>query len=97
MCHLFSYRSLAELDNSIRNPVLKGIKKVQENPLPRNEGGYGVPLGNKEGNDLTGLFKVRFLKYGIRVVYKLERHDHVMKVIVVSARHENKVYSEAGI
>ena len=39
---------LEKLDNSIRRPVLKGISKVQENPLPRAEGGDGVPLGNKD-------------------------------------------------
>ena len=87
---------LASLDNSIRQPVIKGIKKVQTNPVSKKEGGYGTPLGNKEGNNLTGLFKIKFLKYGIRVVYKLEHQDNVMKIIVISARAENKVYDEAG-
>lgn len=86
---------LETLDNSIRVPVLKGIKKVQQNPLSKEEGGYGTPLGNKIGNNLTGLFKIKFLKYGIRVVYKLERQDNLMKIIVISARAENKVYDEA--
>ena len=87
---------LDALDNSIRQPIIKGIKKVQKNPVSKEDGGYGTPLGNREGNNLTGLFKIKFLKYGIRVVYKLERHDSIMKVIVVSARSENKVYDEAG-
>ena len=86
---------LETLDNSIRIPVLKGIKKVQQNPLSKEEGGYGTPLGNKIGNNLTGLFKIKFLKYGIRVVYKLERQDNLMKIIVISARAENKIYDEA--
>lgn len=87
---------LDALDNSVRQPVIKGIRKVRQNPVSKEEGGYGTPLGNKEGNNLTGLFKIKFLKYGIRVVYKLERQDGIMKVIVVSARAENKVYDEAG-
>ena len=87
---------LAALDNSIRLPVIKGIKKVQKNPVSKEEGGYGTPLGNKEGNNLTGLFKIKFQKYGIRVVYKLECQDNIMKIIVISARAENKVYDEAG-
>lgn len=87
---------LEALDNSVRQPVIKGIKKVQKNPVSKEEGGYGTPLGNKEKNNLTGLFKIKFLKYGIRVVYKLERQDKVMKIIVISARAENKVYDEAG-
>lgn len=87
---------LAVLDNSIRQPVIKGIRKVQQNPVSKEEGGYGTPLGNKEGNNLTGLFKIKFLKYGVRVVYKLERQVNLMKIVVVSVRAENKVYDEAG-
>lgn len=87
---------LASLDNSIRQPVIKGIKKVQQNPVSKEEGGYGTPLGNKDSNNLTGLFKIKFLKYGIRVVYKLERQDGIMKIIIVSARADNKVYDDAG-
>lgn len=88
---------LESIDNSIRKPVLKGIQKVRKNPLSKKEGGYGTPLGNRDGNNLTGLFKIKFLKYGIRVVYKLEQADGVMKVIVISARAENYAYNEAGI
>lgn len=40
---------LESLDNSIRGPVIKGINKVLTNPLPKAKGGYGTPLGNKEG------------------------------------------------
>ena len=87
---------LGALDNSIRQPVIKGINKVKQNPVSKEEGGYGTPLGNKEGNNLTGLFKIKFLKYGVRVVYKLERQANLMKIVVVSVRAENKVYDEAG-
>ena len=85
---------LASLDNSIWQPVIKGIK-VQQNPVSKEEGGYGTTLGNKDGNNLTGLFKIKFLKYGIRVVYKLERQNGIMKIIIVSARADNKVYDDA--
>ena len=87
---------LKALDNSIRKPVIKGIKKVQKNPASKEEGGYSTPLGNKEGNNLTGLFKIKFLKYDIRVVYKPEHQDNIIKIIVISARAENKVYDDAG-
>lgn len=53
----------SDLDNSIRQPVIKGIKKVQQNPVSKEESGYGTLFGNKEGNNLTGLFKIKFLKY----------------------------------
>ena len=87
---------LASLDNSVRKPVIKGIQKVQKNPVSRENGGYGTPLGNK-GTNLTGLFKIKFLKYGIRVVYKLEFEGGIMKIIIISARADNKVYDEAGL
>lgn len=87
---------LNSLDNSIRGPVIKGINKVLVNPLPKAKGGYGTPLGNKEGNNLTNLYKIKFLKYGIRVVYMLEYQNGVMKVIIISARADNKVYNEAA-
>ena len=37
------------LDGSQRNLVLKAIKKVQQNPLPADENGYGKLLGNQNG------------------------------------------------
>ena len=49
---------LRRIDNSMKTQVLKGIVKVSRNPLPRPDG-YGKPLGNKGGNDLTGFFKIK--------------------------------------
>ena len=51
---------LKRLDNSQRIEVLKGIKKVSQNPLPQNHGGYGKPLGNHNGVNLTGLLKIKY-------------------------------------
>ena len=87
---------LKRLDNSVSCQVLKGIKKVQQNPLPNYEGGYGKPLGNKDNNNLTDLLKIKFVKIGIRVVYKLVRENNKMKIVVISARAENEVYRLAG-
>ncbi len=87
---------LNSLDNSIRGPVIKGINKVLANPLPKIQGGYGTPLGNKDGNNLTNLFKIKFLKYGIRVVYMLEYQRGIIKVIIISARADNQVYKETA-
>ena len=36
-------KDLKGLDGSQRNLVLKAIKKVQQNPLPVDEQGYGKP------------------------------------------------------
>jgi mRNA interferase RelE/StbE len=68
---------------------------VCQNPLPDYQGGYGKPLGNQSGTDLSGLMKIKFKKVGIRVVYKVEYSDNVMKVIIISARSDNQVYIEA--
>ena len=89
-------KDMKKLDHSVRVQVLKGINKVKENPLSKDEGGYGKPLGNKSGTNLTNLFKIKFRDLGIRVVYKVERVDGVMKIIVVSARTDEQVYKEAA-
>ena len=67
--HPEAKRELQELDGSQRKVVLKAIIKVSENPLPYTEGGYGKPLGNKSGNNLTGLLKIKLKGLGLRVVY----------------------------
>lgn len=89
-------RDMDELDGSVKAQVFKGIRKVSQNPLPQQEGGYGKPLGSKSGTNLTNLLKIKFKDIGIRVVYKVIREDTVMKIIVVSARTDEKVYREAA-
>lgn len=44
-----------KLDSGVRKQVLAGILKVSKAPLP-SPNGYGKPLGNKSGNNLTGFF-----------------------------------------
>ena len=89
-------KDMKKLDHSAQIQVLKGITKVSKNPLPVEEGGYGKPLGNKSGTNLTNLLKIKFRDLGIRVVYKVERVGKVMKIIVVSARTDEQVYNEAA-
>lgn len=45
------------IDGSVRKQVLAGILKVSRAPLPAPNG-YGKPLGNKGGNNLTGFLKI---------------------------------------
>ena len=87
-------KDLKKLDRSAQIIVLKGIDKVSENPLPVQQGGYGKPLGNKSGTNLTNLLKIKFRDIGIRVVYKVEYTDTVMRIIVISARADEQVYKE---
>lgn len=86
---------LKKLDHSSQTQILKGIRKVSQNPLPTFQGGYGKPLSHTNGTNLTNLLKIKFLDLGIRVVYKLEKTDTLMKIIVISARTDEQVYKDA--
>ena len=79
-----------------KKQIKKSIEKVSGNPLPQNEGGYGKPLGNKQGKNLTGLLKIKFKKLGGRVVYKLIRTETTMYIIVDAARADEEVYEIAA-
>lgn len=93
--HPLAAEELERLDGSIRKIVLKGIQKVSINPKPQNEGGYGKSLGNKDGNNLTGLLKIKFRDIGIRVVYTLIENEkkQQMYILVISSRADNEVYN----
>lgn len=83
------YTPEAEKDiKSLREPhatrAKKAIAKVLRNPLPKSEGGYGEPLGNKHGDNLTGLLTIKLKGGGVRMVYRLERVESVMRIIIVS-------------
>lgn len=87
---------MKKLDHSVRPQVVKGIQKVSQNPVSIYQGGYGKPLGNKDGTNLAGLFKIKFRSIGIRVVYSVEEKEGVMTIIVISVRADNQVYQEAS-
>ena len=89
-------KDLKDLDGSQRILVLKAIKKVQQNPLPQAEGGYGKPLGNKSGNDLHGFLKVKLKAAGLRIVYKTVKVDDEMLIIVIGTRADDEVYDIAS-
>ena len=88
-------KDLKSLGGNQQILVLKAIKKVQTNPLSAYEGGYGKPLGNKNGKNLAGFLKIKLRDAGIRVVYKLVRTETQMLVIVVGARADDEVYELA--
>ena len=86
------YRSLPRYQQLV---VDKAVKKVKQNPLPQNEGGYGKPLGHKQGLNLTGFLKVKLRKEGIRIVYKIVRTETTMLVVVIGMREDEEVYEMA--
>ena len=83
------------LEGSLRKQVLAGIVKVAKAPLP-SPNGYGKPLGNKQGNNLTGFFKIKYRGIGIRVVYTLVVDKLTMNIIVISQRDDNFCYELAA-
>lgn len=84
-------KDYGKIDGSMRKQVLAGIIKVSKAPLP-SPNGYGKPLGNKNGNDLTGFFKIKYKEIGIRVVYTLVVDKMIMNIIVISQRDDNYCY-----
>lgn len=88
-------RDYKKIEGSIREQVLAGIVKVSRAPLP-SPNGYGKPLGNKNGNNLTGFFKIKYRGIGIRVVYTLVIDKMVMNIVVISQRNDNYCYELAG-
>ena len=98
MYHPEAEQELKKLDGSQQKIVLKAIIKVSQNPEPNMKGGYGKPLGNKGGNNLSGLFKIKLKGLGLRIVYKLEQEalDNIMKIVVISMREGNEVYEIAA-
>ena len=80
-----------KLEGSIRKQVLAGILKFSKAPLP-SLNGYGKPLGNKNENNLTGFFKIKYRGIGIRVVYTLVVDKMTMNIVVISQRDDNYCY-----
>lgn len=89
-------KDLQNLDGSSRLLTIKAISKVQENPLPQNEGGRGKPLGHKSGSNLTGFLKIKLKRIGIRVVYKLVRADNIVLIVVIGIRSDDEAYELAA-
>ena len=84
-------KDFEKIEGSIRKQVLAGILKVSKAPLP-SPNGYGKPLGNKKGNNLTGFFKIKYRGTGIRVVYTLVLDKMTMNIMVISQRDDNYCY-----
>ena len=77
------------MDNTQQRLITNAIEKVLQNPLPRSEGGYGVPLSG----ELAGYLKIKILDAGIRVIYKLKREKDRMLVVMVGMR--SYIYKDA--
>lgn len=54
-----------------------------------------MELGKKAGLDLTGYMKIKLRKDGLRIVYKLERTETTMKIVIIGMRSDLEVYKDA--
>jgi len=88
-------KTAKKFDKSLNEQIFKGIAKVSKSPLPQPNG-YGKPLGNKGGNNLTGFFKIKYKGIGIRVVYTLALKEKIMNIVVISERDDEYCYDLAS-
>ena len=89
-------KDLEGLAGNQRILVAKAIEKVRQNPVSMFEGGYGKPLGNKGGRNLTGLLKIKLKDAGLRFVYKLILTETEKFIVVIGARADEEVYDIAS-
>ena len=86
---------LESFDRSRQIIIKKAIRKVQQNPLPQSENGFGKPLGKKQNRNLTSFLKIKLRSEGIRIVYTLIRTDKQMLIVVIGIREDDEVYDIA--
>ena len=79
-------KDLKDLDGSQRILVLKAIKKVQQNPLPVEEQGYGKPLGNHSSTNLAGLLKIKLRSASeqTKKYMKLLRKERINTIFLIN-------------
>ena len=82
------------LDGHQKLIVTKAINKISINPLPRTKGGYGIPLGNKHGFNLTNLNEIKLRGQNLRIIYELYEDELIMRNIMIGKRSDFEVYSE---
>jgi mRNA interferase RelE/StbE len=80
---------LKQLNNSIRIEVFKKLQKIQQSPE------LGLPLGNKNNMNLTGLRKVYVAKKQVRIVYEVIDNILMVHVIAIGKRSDMEVYKQA--
>ena len=85
----FHELALAEwknLDNSVREPFKKKLVERLESPR--------VPAAALSG--MADCYKIKLVRAGYRLVYRVEDETVVVTVIAVGKRDKSKVYDNAG-
>jgi mRNA interferase RelE/StbE len=80
-----------KLDGSIKKLVNVALAKMEERADE-----LGEDLTSKHGVNLIGCRKIKFLKAGIRMVYRIVGDKaEIAEIIIVGKREDNEVYQEA--
>jgi mRNA interferase RelE/StbE len=74
------------LDGSVKEPLRKALKARLENPHV---------AGNALRGDLIGCYKIKLLKQGYRLVYRVIDTKLIVLVIAVGKRDKDVVYKAA--
>ncbi|HEH9441899.1 TPA: type II toxin-antitoxin system RelE/ParE family toxin [Aeromonas sobria] len=85
----FDDRALTEwraLDRSVREQLHKKLAKLVKQPH--------VPKNALHG-DLAGCYKIKLLKAGVRLIYKVEDEQLVILIVAVGKRDKDTVYKTA--
>ncbi|MDP3301990.1 MAG: type II toxin-antitoxin system RelE/ParE family toxin [Sulfuricurvum sp.] len=88
--HPLVEKDLEELSHSLRILVFKKIQQIQESPQ------IGLPLGNKNNMNLSGLKKVYVDKKRVRIVYEVIDDKLIIKTIAIGKRDNVEVYKKAA-
>ena len=78
------------LDGSVKKLVAKQLKKLEEAPH------LGQPLGNMQGFDLAGYYKLYAVRKSIRVVYRIIDDEVVIEVVGIGKRADFEIYAEVA-
>ncbi|MBI4710647.1 MAG: type II toxin-antitoxin system RelE/ParE family toxin [Nitrospirae bacterium] len=79
------------LDGAVRKEAAKKIDSLAGNLF------LGKPLGNKLGINLTGWYKLYFVKKKYRIVYRIIGEDiEIVEIIAIGRRDKEEVYKMAA-
>ncbi len=75
------------LDGSVKILIARQLKKLEESPH------LGQALGNRQGFDLTGYYRLYAAKKAIRIVYRIIEDEVVVEVVGIGKRADFEVYA----
>ncbi|MBO6304604.1 MAG: type II toxin-antitoxin system RelE/ParE family toxin [Selenomonadaceae bacterium] len=71
--------------------ITRMIGRLMQNPQSKDNGGYGIPLGHKGNNNLTGLLEGKLRGEGLRIIYELDDEGN-MQIKAIGVREDEKIY-----